>query len=154
MVFGLSLLPHSEVPLRTDRASEAMHYLAHDVLVIDGNPVAAEHQRRELQRTLGAVDTLVVSNCEEALQYLFKWIQKPPKLILLDIHLPGMSGWQFLDRLDRMPFRSNYRPKVAVLTNQLVSDGHRKLVAAYQQTLGIWEKPLTAALIQTYFKLE
>lgn len=83
---------------------------------------------------------------EDAWTYLEKHLSNPPTLILLDLLLPGMSGWQFMDRMARTHFNAPYRPVVLIVTGQ-VTDAHRSLVHAYRDAVGICEKPLRMEML-------
>lgn len=66
-----------------------------DILVVDDDPI----NQRLAQRILEQDMTIAcVSSGQEALEYLR---QKHPRLILLDLHMPDMSGFQVMEQLKK-----------------------------------------------------
>jgi two-component system response regulator len=94
-----------------------MHPLAIDVLLIEDNPADADLTIRELKKHSFVSDILHLPNGEAAMQYLFpgwKPGQKPteslvqfPRLILLDIRMPKMTGIQLLEYIREHPATRN-----------------------------------------------
>jgi two-component system cell cycle response regulator len=64
-----------------------------DVLIVDDDDAFRE-SLWELVQQLGFV-TVAAANVPEALRIA---TDRPPRLILLDLQMPGLSGWQFLER--------------------------------------------------------
>jgi CheY-like chemotaxis protein len=65
-------------------------------------------------------------------------------LILLDINMPVMSGWEFLDAIQDQPFAKHM--KVAMVTSSV--DASDKLKAkTYPQVVGFLEKPITVDML-------
>jgi CheY-like chemotaxis protein len=65
-------------------------------------------------------------------------------LILLDINMPVMSGWEFLDAIQDQPFAKHM--KVAMVTSSV--DASDKLKAkTYSQVVGFLEKPITVDML-------
>lgn len=74
------------------------------LLIVDDEP-----QVRKLLETLlqhEGYQTLSASNGEEALQLV---AQQPPDLILLDIMMPGMDGYEVASQLKGNPATANSR---------------------------------------------
>ncbi|MEA3401580.1 MAG: response regulator [Armatimonadota bacterium] len=68
--------------------------MAKRVLAIDDSPVVLRLHADLLGRA--GYQVVVAPNAREG---LFKLKDFTPDLILLDIRMPGMSGWEFLDRV-------------------------------------------------------
>jgi CheY-like chemotaxis protein len=65
-------------------------------------------------------------------------------LILLDINMPVMSGWEFLDAIQDHPFAKHM--KVTMVTSSV--DASDKLKAkTYSQVIGFLEKPITVEML-------
>ena len=76
---------------------ERLVRLRRAVLVVDDEPDVARLVGKILGKTY---DLLVASDGEEALQ---RAAAELPDLILLDLHLPKMDGWEVLERLKANP---------------------------------------------------
>jgi CheY-like chemotaxis protein len=62
---------------------------------------------------------LPFTNGIEALNYLAKNagdFSQLPEIILLDIKMPDINGWQFLQRLNAIEFAPNYEPAICIIS--------------------------------------
>lgn len=76
------------------------------VLCINDNSINLFVQKRLLLKS-GITDTVItVSDGQEALDYYSTLKDTPgsnyPRLVLLDIHMPKINGWQFLDKFSEL----------------------------------------------------
>ena len=63
----------------------------------------------------------------EALEYLKKEDQQlQPSLIFLDINMPGMNGWEFLDEFEKIPAEDRSNIIVSMLSTSINPDDKRK----------------------------
>lgn len=129
------------------------------VLCINDNSINLFVQKRLLLKS-GITDTVItVSDGQEALDYYAKLKDNPgsnyPRLVLLDIHMPKINGWQFLDTFSELylPFfeetsfiinsftvdenelnkAKNYPIIIDFVTSQLTADYFRKLALLNMQ---------------------
>ena len=77
-------------------------------LIVDDEPLANEAIRELL---LEYDEISVVACCDNAFDAIEAIQQQKPDLILLDIHLPVMSGLELLERVNTV-----YRPKVIIVS--------------------------------------
>lgn len=69
--------------------------------------------------------TIPFSNGIDALNYFSsnsESLLKLPDLILLDIKMPEMSGWQFLRELNQIEFTAGYKPQICILSAETTID--------------------------------
>jgi len=88
----------------------------------------------------------VVLNGEEALDFLKKENQTHPDIIFLDINMPKMNGWEFMEVYKEL--RPDQKAKVVVMmltTSENPED--KKRAALYPQIIGFNSKPLTKELL-------
>ena len=74
------------------------------VLIVNDDSISLKFQQLIVERSNIANVIVTASNGQEALEYINS-ITSPrsyPKLIFLDIHMPIMNGWQFLDEFTRI----------------------------------------------------
>jgi len=87
-----------------------MDYEPSNILLVEDEPAHAELTKRAIRKAGNANRIDIVSNGEEALDYLFNhknFADKDkyplPGLILLDIKLPGIDGIEVLKRIKKDP---------------------------------------------------
>ena len=109
------------------------------VLLVDDD-AATNFLHSIILKILKCTETIdTARNGKEALDYLHE--NNPPDLILLDINMPGMDGWMFLDELDKLP-EIKSKTKVIVMITSSVNPQDR-LKALERGTTGFMSKPLT-----------
>lgn len=112
------------------------------ILLIDDDPVNNIVNTRIIQKHTG-VDVAVFDDAGKALQHLSKctWDQFP-ELIFLDINMPEMDGWNFLERLYSLPVELREGCRVIMLTSSIdIHDIMRAKTFSFVQDF--ISKPLT-----------
>ena len=73
-----------------------------DVLIVDDEPIARRHIRRLLQRV---ADIRVVGECGNGRDAIRAIEEKRPRIVFLDVQMPGLDAFQVLEQLDarRLP---------------------------------------------------
>jgi len=103
-----------------------------DILLVEDNPAHSYIMQRVLEESRLRKAVHVVGSGEEALRFLqrdFPYEQAPrPKLILLDLYLPNMSGLQVLKALNADETLRSI--PVLMLTN---SEAEEDVLAAYDE---------------------
>lgn len=96
-----------------------------------------------------------VINGIEALAYLKKENQTPPELIFLDINMPKMNGWEFLDQYKHLNEAQKGRVVIMILTTSANPDDIRR-AEKLQQVTGFETKPLSkevlSEILREHFK--
>jgi CheY-like chemotaxis protein len=70
-----------------------------------------------------------------------------PDLIFLDINMPGMDGWEFLDHYKKLPDNQKGNIVMVMLTTSLNPDD-AKAAEQYAEIAGFENKPLQSEIIQ------
>jgi CheY-like chemotaxis protein len=89
------------------------------ILLIEDDPGHARLIEINLRRALVTNDLVVLRDGQEAVKYLFNTLhrgqQSMPWLILLDLNLPGLDGYQVLSRL-KTDERTKHIPVIILTT--------------------------------------
>lgn len=82
----------------------------------------------------------------EALRYLKNNSNDEVSLLLLDLNMPKINGWQFLDSLNGEDLRSN----VVILTSSIDPNDVQR-ARDKDKVKDFWTKPLTLDMLGKYF---
>ena len=78
-----------------------------DILVIDDNPIEGEIFREALRAAAPLVTSHWVGSGEEAMRFLLQEAEYsgagPVKLVVLDLNMPGLNGFDTLSRIRAIP---------------------------------------------------
>jgi len=74
-----------------------------------------------------------------------------PDLIFLDIHMPRMNGWEFVERLDRLLLPTQHNCIVYMLSSK-IDDDEVKKAEAYPMVYGMIRKPFTVSKLKMLYE--
>ena len=116
------------------------------VFLIDDNPADNFLHRRVFERSAIDADVRVFDNAAQALEALRDPDQPLPDLVLLDLNMPHMSGWEFLEPFGAVVDELGAEIVVVVLTTS--SDpADRNRALADRHVAGFESKPLTDEML-------
>ena len=120
-------LPPAEFEVRTDagRNTDVSLAGAH-VLVVEDQPDGRELVARIITERGGRVSTAV-----SATEAIARFTEEPPDLVISDIAMPGMNGYQLLNRLRALE-EGRRVPAIALTAYARAEDRTRSLLAGYQ----------------------
>lgn len=124
------------------------------VMLIDDNDIDLKINGKIVVFTKLFDDIVVCRSGEEALNYLKQNLTSPellPCFILLDIQMPEMSGFEFLDQYKKLPSSFTEVCIIAMLSSTLdFSDIQRAEANPY--VVKLLKKPLIPAVLQEVVK--
>ncbi|HLU08248.1 MAG TPA: response regulator, partial [Oceanobacillus sp.] len=101
----------------------------HNILVVDDDPAARETLRRQLQK-----DGWTISEAENGKEALRQMEAAHPDLVLLDLMMPEMDGFEFIEEMKRAPLWQTV-PVIVVTAKDLSSADRMRLNGSVQQIL-------------------
>jgi CheY-like chemotaxis protein len=119
------------------------------IMMIDDNPIDLYVVGRLVRKNnLGKV-ILEYNSAEKALDYLQSNIGNHtawPQLLLVDIYMPGMSGFEFMAAFDKFPEQLKKKCHIYIVSSSIDENDLRK-ANNDRNVIAFQEKPITAAFI-------
>jgi CheY-like chemotaxis protein len=112
------------------------------VLLIDDDATANYLTKELLESMKAAKEIEVAENCVRALKLI---TESSPDIIFLDIRMPGIDGFDFLERLKALALENKI--KVVLLTSSMRPED-RLRAFSYKAVIEYLEKPLTSEKVQ------
>ena len=123
-------------------------------MLVDDSRADNYYHRVVINDTGLAEDVIDFTSPVEALEYLRTTANHPVDLILLDLNMPGMTGYEFLDEYKQIDKGQQAKVIVVLLTNSLRASD--KMQASEDDAVAAFvNKPLTedhfVQLVDMYF---
>ncbi|MFV9482442.1 response regulator [Christiangramia sp. ASW11-125] len=111
-------------------------------IIIDDDDIVTFLQKKIVSKSGLDTDPLVFKDAHKALEFLeYEASEDQEYLIMLDINMPAMSGWEFLDHIKKLP--SDERLHVVMATSSIDRKDKREAVND-PHVVDFIEKPLSA----------
>jgi len=123
------------------------------ILLVDDDSINNFINRKLLEKMDVAEEIKIVNNGEEGIKCLYDHCFKTkmsPELILLDINMPVMDGFEFINTFNELQFQNKNEVTIAVLTTSSNPKDRDKM-----EKLGVrnyLSKPLTEIKIRDFLK--
>ena len=120
-----------------------MSNILKSIMLIDDNKIDNMFHDRVIKKSNVANTVIVKESAQEALDFLKNTInQELPEIIFLDINMPGMNGWEFIEHYKQLDPDKNKSLVVVMLSPYEINDEDIK-----RKTSGIFAdfktKPIT-----------
>ncbi len=116
------------------------------IVLIDDDPISNLINTRIIE-THFDFSTVVFTDAAAALEQLNHWLMDNtdvlPEIIFLDIDMPDMNGWEFLDELQLLPESMIEKCHIIMLTSSIDFEDIEKS-KTYKVVRSFITKPLTA----------
>lgn len=125
------------------------------ILCIDDDPIALMLFKMVIKKSLFSNEIITAKNGEEALNYFntFKHpspdseLKKQPQLIFLDLNMPVMGGWEFLDCFSTADYCDHNTIKVIILSSTIDPEDLEK-AKKYPMVLDFLSKPISKEMLE------
>lgn len=124
------------------------------ILCVDDDPITLMLCKKVISKTLFSNEIITAQNGEKALDY-FDAIKnsdidnsghKLPQLIFLDLNMPVMGGWEFLDCFNTSEYSDFSTIKVVILSSTIDPEDLEK-AKKYPMVIDFLSKPITLSML-------
>jgi CheY-like chemotaxis protein len=110
------------------------------IVLVDDDPIVVLLQKKLMEKAGISSDIISFSGGSGALDYIADKKTDEKILLFLDINMPGLSGWEVLDEMERLNMPFDF--EVIIITSSVdVSD--RIKADTYEKIVDFWIKPFS-----------
>lgn len=115
------------------------------VWVIDDDPIYQIIVKKNIQKSEMFSSISSFKNGKEAIDDLHTRLENnggPPDIILLDINMPVMDGWEFMEKMGLISAQITQQISVYIVSSSIAAEDRNKS-QTYSDILGYLSKPVT-----------
>ncbi|AOW10960.1 response regulator [Flavobacterium gilvum] len=121
------------------------------IMCIDDDPITLMLFKKVVQKASFAKEIINASNGQDAINLINEANNNPekenkPKLIFLDLNMPVMGGWEFIDLFNSSNYFNLNNTKIVILTSTIDPDDIKKS-KSYLNVIEFLPKPITVEML-------
>jgi CheY-like chemotaxis protein len=126
------------------------------ILCVDDDPITLMLCKMVIAKSSFASEIITAQNGEEALNYfddlklnnLGTEIKKYPSLVFLDLNMPVMDGWEFLDHFSKEEYTSAFKNTKIIVLSSTIDPNDIEKSKTYPMVLDFLSKPITKEIVE------
>jgi len=117
------------------------------IVLIDDNPVTIFFNRMAIEKSRIAKKVVSFKLAAEALDYMNpdKTVHTIPDFIFLDLHMPAMNGWDFLEKYNKL--NPDFQSSVIILHDNSLLPKEQEKLNEYAFVRSLHKKALTKEMV-------
>jgi CheY-like chemotaxis protein len=135
----------------------SINYKTVSILLVDDDEINNFISIKLIKKALVNTDIMACLNgrfaIEELVEIQRKDPSKLPDYILLDINMPIMNGWEFLDEYKRLNIDPSGKTKIYIISSSVFSNDINK-AKSYNLVKDFISKPLNVEKIKELFEVQ
>jgi CheY-like chemotaxis protein len=126
------------------------------ILCVDDDPITLMLCKKVIERVYFSVEIVTAQNGEEALDYFKKMKTEInngnqiefPKLTLLDLNMPVMNGWEFLEAYVKNGFQDVFNSTQFIILSSTIDPQDVNKSKTYPMVIDFLSKPITKQMLE------
>ena len=126
------------------------------IFCVDDDPITLMLCKKVIERVEFAKEILTANNGEEAIAYFHELAKSQkkgeeiayPKLIFLDLNMPVMSGWEFLDVYTQNGFQDVFKEAKFIVLSSTIDPEDVARTKNYAVVTDFLSKPITKEMLE------
>jgi CheY-like chemotaxis protein len=130
------------------------------VLCVDDDPITLMLCKMVITRSDFAQELISAQNGEEALNYFdgiksnhLEMGRRYPQLIFLDLNMPVMGGWEFLDHFAKEEYRKLFNDCKVIVLSSTIDPADINKAKTYPMVLDFLSKPISKEMLENLKKI-
>jgi CheY-like chemotaxis protein len=121
------------------------------IMCVDDDPITIMLFKKVVHKAFFAKEIINATNGQEAIDLVntinsSSNLEKKPQLIFLDLNMPVMGGWEFLDLFNTSNYFNLNNTKIIILTSTIDPDDIKKS-KSYPNVIEFLSKPITVEML-------
>lgn len=124
----------------------------HSILCIDDDPITLMIYKKVISRANFSENTFTATNGKEALDF-FDTIKQNcadpktiPQLIFLDLNMPVMDGWEFLNQFETSKYNDFRNIKIIILSST-IDPAELEKIKKHHSVIDLLPKPINNSML-------
>ena len=121
-----------------------------NVLVVDDDGIYQFTTKKTLEATGFAENIFICSNGREAIDLIQRNIKNGPGIpdvIFLDVNMPVMNGWDFLEELEHIKSSFSSLPRIYILSSTVDPEDYKR-AKSFDAVVDFISKPLSKEFLE------
>jgi CheY-like chemotaxis protein len=126
------------------------------ILLIDDDEATIVLHKREIKKSGIEAEVIVAIDGEEGIQIIENLLssgKKLPSVIFLDINMPRMNGWEFLDEYEKLTKGKALNPNIVVMLTTSLNPDDKEKANTFKSVYKFLAKPLERTIIANVINL-
>lgn len=124
------------------------------IFCVDDDAITLMLCKKVIERVGFAKEIITAQNGEEAFAYFQDLAKQPelnpeyPKLVLLDLNMPIMNGWEFLDAYEESGYQNIFKEAKFIVLSSTIDPQDVDKAKKYSSVLDFLSKPITKEMLE------
>jgi len=126
------------------------------ILCVDDDPITLMLCKMVISRAGFATEIATAQNGEEAINYfdelklnnLGTEINRYPEMIFLDLNMPVMGGWEFLDHFSQSEYADIFKKTKVLVLSSTIDPRDIEKSKTYPMVIDFLSKPITKEMLE------